>query len=127
MSGKGYSKVAMDARRDEHSHAGARAGADASNANGGKQAGLFWIDDKFKAPAHQHLREDQQELPSTVTQAEYDKWGCPNIWGNEKMARLWETRLYWLMMVLFIGWNVYLFCVQQHYAELHEWIYRLIS
>jgi hypothetical protein len=104
MAGRGYSKIhgdeALLGGQDHAPHAGAAApGPD------GKQAGVFWYDDKWKGPARRHHEEEVAELPGNAERSEYDSHSCPNVIGNPKMARLWESRFYWLHFMLMIGYG----------------------
>jgi len=68
----------------------------------GKQAGFPWLNAEYRGIAHQYA-QDPHPLPPAV-QEKYDKYDCPNIFGNAEMMYLWERRLQWTHILLFIGW-----------------------
>ena len=86
-------------------------GRAARSIHGAKKAGVLFWDDAYRGRAHAFLDQDiatactdnadayNEESPC---EGEYDKYGCPNIWGNAEMARLWEYRFWWTHLALFV-------------------------
>lgn len=72
--------------------------------DGKRKAGVMFFSEDEIAQARQFLQEDTQTAEYENSQkydevnpydAETDKYGCPNIWGNTAVAMIWEYRFWY--------------------------------